>query len=157
MSRYYFAYGSNMNPDRMRARNMAFSHYEWGVLEGYQLMFNKRSVIVEGHAAANVVMAYDAEVEGVLYHLDDESGIQKMDPFEGYPKGYTREPLPVQTRSGEYDAWVYQATPEYIVHDRKPARWYLEHLLSASHLLSETYARLLTQIECLPDSHEEPR
>jgi len=156
MSRYYFAYGSNMNPERMRQRSMSFTHYEHGVLQGYQLLFNKRSVIVEGHGAANVVMAYDAMVEGILYHLEDEQQIQQMDPFEGYPIGYSRECLPIQTKEDEVEAWVYQATPAYIDHGRRPARWYLNHLLSASHLLTEKYAQQLTQIHCLPDSDEEP-
>ena len=88
INHYYFAYGSNMNPQRVRIRNMAFSDYEAGLLSGYQFAFNKVSVKYPGSASANVVQRAGSEVEGIVYHLKDEHQISVMDPYEGYPERY---------------------------------------------------------------------
>ena len=43
MGHWYFAYGSNMNPARMRSRGLSFSEAFSGQLAGYELCFNKRA------------------------------------------------------------------------------------------------------------------
>ncbi len=43
MSAYYFAYGSNMNPARMKARGMMVADMQPGTLQGMRLAFNKRA------------------------------------------------------------------------------------------------------------------
>ena len=37
----YFAYGSNMNSERVKERGIIFSKREYGILEGFRLVFNK--------------------------------------------------------------------------------------------------------------------
>ena len=36
----YLAYGSNMNPERMKERYITFLKRKYGVLEGFRLTFN---------------------------------------------------------------------------------------------------------------------
>ena len=52
---FYFAYGSNMNPERVEKRGLNIGSITAGVLEGYYLSFNKRSVVHLGAASANII------------------------------------------------------------------------------------------------------
>ena len=76
---HYFAYGSNMNPERVTARGIEYSEILSGHLFGYELVFNSilTSVVSGEHCEAH------DEVGGVLYLLADAEQIAKMDPFEG--------------------------------------------------------------------------
>ncbi len=156
MALYYFAYGSNMNPERVRKRNMGFEAAEAGKLYDYELAFNKRSVKYPGAASANVIEQPGSHTEGVIYKLSDPAQIQEMDPYEGYPVRYNRLALPIEVSGGTVDAWVYIANEEYIMHGLRPARWYLEHLLAGRSYLSERYYLALSEVDCLPDSTVEP-
>jgi gamma-glutamylcyclotransferase (GGCT)/AIG2-like uncharacterized protein YtfP len=153
---YYFAYGSNMNPTRVEKRKMGYSVCESGILSGYRLAFNKRSVKYPGAAAANIVEAEGNQVEGVVYHLNDERQINVMDPFEGYPVRYTRLVVPIKTTTEIINVWAYVANPEYLQEGLKPATWYLNHLLSAKEFLSNDYFEQLAMTVCLQDSEVEP-
>lgn len=156
MVKYYFAYGSNMNVDRVRQRDMAFDHHFGGTLHDYELVFNKKSVKYPGAASANVAAKNGALTEGVLYRLSAPEQIQRMDPFEGYPVRYNRLALPVRQRHETHLAWVYIANADYIVEGLKPACWYLQHLLAGSSFLSADYMERLKVVECLVDSEREP-
>tara|TARA_R110002111_G_scaffold57953_1_gene97927 strand:- start:50 stop:517 length:468 start_codon:yes stop_codon:yes gene_type:complete len=153
---YYFAYGSNMNPARVEKRLMPFSGFEAGVLEGYRLVFNKRSTIVPGAASANIEPALGERVEGLIYTLKDESGIETMDPFEGYPHRYNRKLVQIETTGRGVQSWVYIANEAYRQSGLRPASWYLNHLLAGKPYLSEAYFERLARQECLPDSDVEP-
>ena len=80
---YYFAYGSNMNSERVRARGLEYSQVLSGQLSGYELSFNKYSAKREGSAAnitkqENAVTEADEKVEVArlqgLKDLYDELG-----------------------------------------------------------------------------------
>jgi len=154
---YYFAYGSNMNPQRVQKRQMAFHSAEAGRLSHYRMRFNKRSVKYPGAASANVVAETGALTEGVVYQLSHPGQIEMMDPFEGYPVRYNRLPLPIQVNAGLVHAWVYIANEDHIQEGLSPTRWYLEHLLAGEEFLSDHYLAELKKTICLPDSDVEPR
>ena len=153
---YYFAYGSNMNPGRVRLRQMGFEDVLAGRLDGYRLVFNKRSLKTAGAAAANVMIAAGQETEGAIYRLNEPREIERMDPFEGYPRHYDRQVLPIKTERGVLPAWVYVANEGYVAEGLKPARWYLNHLLAGREFLSAGYFNSLGRTVCLPDSDIEP-
>ena len=154
--RHYFAYGSNMNPARMRVRGLAFDEVLAGRVDDFELVFNKRSTKVTGAAAANIIASLDGRVEGVLYRLVSGVEIQKMDPFERYPEDYDRQTLMVNTGSGLTAAWVYLANPSATAPGLRPARWYLNHLMAGEEFLSPDYARALRAVHCLENSDVEP-
>lgn len=156
MHRYYFAYGSNMNPERVAGRQMEFVSHFSGRLDDYRLAFNKRSVKHPGAASANVMQAPGDFVEGVVYELTAPEQIEAMDPFEGYPKRYLRHPMTIDCDGGSVLAWVYVATKEYVVEGLRPAKWYLQHLLAGKPYLSDDYYQRLVQVDCLPESELEP-
>jgi gamma-glutamylcyclotransferase (GGCT)/AIG2-like uncharacterized protein YtfP len=153
---HYFAYGSNMNPDRVRQRKMSFESAESGHLFDYSLRFNKRSVKYPGAASANVMASNKEVTEGVVYRLVEPVQIEMMDPFEGYPVRYTRTALPIVTEAGVVDAWVYIANEAHVTEGLAPARWYLNHLLAGRDYLSVSYFESLSQTDCLLDSDIEP-
>ncbi|MFP6807962.1 MAG: gamma-glutamylcyclotransferase family protein [Pseudomonadales bacterium] len=153
---YYFAYGSNMNPARVRARKMEFEECHAGKLRDFRLTFNKRSVKYPGAAAANVMPHKGAATEGVLYKLQDPGQISMMDPYEGYPVRYDRQALSVVYEGQGIQAWVYIANDRFVAEGLKPARWYLGHLLAGEEYLSSPYFKELEAVACLPDSSVEP-
>lgn len=142
LPKYYFAYGSNMNPERMKERGVNYRWYKKAVLKDYRLVFNKERL--NGSAAANIEPFPGAVVEGVLYELENpRRGIDNLDVYEGYPDHYDRMVVKVETEDGEvYDAIVYIAQPWRVF---KPLREYFNHLLEACKLgiLSEGYCKRL--------------
>jgi hypothetical protein len=145
---YYFAYGSNMNSDRMAARDLQVLSSCSGWLEGFGLRFNKRSLREETLAFANVVYAPSERVEGVLYHLATPTEIIKLDRHEGAPVRYSRELFRVQTTASVIPAWTYIANPAVIDNSIKPARWYVEHLLAGKAYLTSEYWDRIDQTIC---------
>ena len=158
---FYFAYGSNMNSQRVKRRGLDFTSVFAGTLKGYYLSFNKRSVVHLGAASANIMkQSQDSHrndfVEGVLYHLADECQIELMDPYEGYPLRYDRIMVDVQTQEGVKSVWTYTANKAYLQEGLKPNTWYLEHLLAGKSYLSDEYYQRLRNTLCLPNSEVEP-
>lgn len=146
MSDFYFAYGSNMNPARMRARGLSVAGYWPARLPGYTLRFNKRAHNKTGIAYANIAYAPDDAVQGVLYQLAAGTEIALMDHYEGTPVRYSREKFCVCTDVGASWAWVYVANPAYIGTQLSVEQAYLEHLLSAGDLLAADYRERLRRL-----------
>lgn len=144
---YYFAYGSNMNVERVASRIGQTRRSLSGALPGFELRFDKASR-VPGIAHANVApSAEQKKVEGALFELMEPRQIVLMDPFEGVPQDYLRERHRIETVEGDIDAWVYIARPERTRASLRPAREYLEHLLAGKAFLSSGYHAWLTQVE----------
>jgi cation transport regulator ChaC len=139
----YFAYGSNMDGDRLRGRGVSFSRREKAVLEGYRLVFNKRSSRDPKEGFANIVKEEGGLVEGILYEIADGE-IERLDKCEGYPQHYYRQRVKVKLQSGEaVEAAVYIARQEMTAEGLKPSRKYLNHLLEGCDLLSKEYCERL--------------
>lgn len=147
--RHYFAYGSNMNPERVRERGIAFDEVVAGILPDMRLTFDKRSRHQEGAGHANIRFARGEFVAGVLYRLVPPEEILRMDPFEVAPRHYGRDAVWVQTEAGDVAAWTYFANAAVIDPTLKPPRWYLEHLLAGKDFLPADYVRGLEKTPCL--------
>lgn len=148
MLRYYFAYGSNMNPARMRRRELAVMSATRASLADFELRFNKVSAAHPAEAHANVARRAGATVEGVLYELAGPDEIEKMDPFEKAGVNYSREAV-VVVAGGPRWAWTYFANPGVIRAGLRPTRWYLDHLLAGAQFLSPSYLRVLAETPTL--------
>jgi len=148
----YFAYGSNMDPDRMREeRKVFFLKRERAVLEGWRLLFNKIKRDLPGAGYANIVKDEGSIVEGVLYEIREED-LEKLDECEGYPRHYYRRKVKVRIEDGrEVEALTYIANPDMTRSDLKPTRKYLRYLIRGSDILSEEYREKLQRIETLED------
>lgn len=140
---HYFAYGSNMNPARVRTRGLRVRAMLAGRVAGFDLAFDKQSRDHAGSGHANLVHARGRHAEGVLYELVSEEEILRMDPFEHAPVNYSREAVAVATASGVIHAWTYFANPAARRPGARPEAAYLAHLLRGRPWLSPAwYARL---------------
>ena len=146
---YYFAFGSNMNPERVVERGLKVKNQVGAVLYGYRLEFNKRNQrsLLTGHA--NIEYAPARMVEGVLYELSSELEILKMDPFEKAPINYGREAVSLRTDVGPCWAWTYFANPALKGNGLLPERSYMAHLLKGKPYISQDYFSYLENHEVL--------
>jgi len=151
---HYFAYGSNMNPERMESRHLQVVSACSASLNGFGLRFNKRSRRDANLACANIVYAPNERVEGVLYQLKTPSEIIKLDPHEGTPFMYSREQFVVQVNNQKIASWVYVANPAVIDNSIRPARWYVEHLLAGEQYLTTEYWQKINQTICRDETQE---
>ena len=147
----YFAYGSNMNPARVRDRGLRVLHAERAVLEGFRLTFDKHARSHRGTGHASVAVRAGSRVEGVLYWLDGPDEIIKMDRFESAPINYSREVTWVATAAGAVATWTYFANPAVLLPGLRPPRAYLDHLLAGEPFLSAEYHAMLAAWPCAED------
>lgn len=142
----YFAFGSNMDEERMRKRNMTINGMKSGKLQNYNLVFNKISINGNGEGNANIIKA-KGFVEGIVYETDEES-LRKMDIKEGVKTGhYKREKVIVKTKDGMEECVTYIS--EMISDGLKPKKEYLAHLLKGEMFLSQQYYKKLKKVETL--------
>lgn len=150
----YFAYGSNMDSQRMKDRKVNFSKRELAIIKNYELCFNKQASRNPNEGYANLVPEKDKITEGVLYEINDED-IEKLDKFEGYPNHYDKKTIKVKMENGdEVDALVYIAQADKIKDDLKPTKEYLNHLKEGRDLISEDYNNSLQSIDTLDTSNK---
>jgi gamma-glutamylcyclotransferase (GGCT)/AIG2-like uncharacterized protein YtfP len=122
MMRTYFAYGSNMCPDQMQSRCPGAASIGIAELHDHRFMINERGV-------ATVVPRQRSVVAGVLWDVT-AAHVEVLDGFEGVAKGnYTREVVPIQSRSAGSEAMIYIAC-----HDTPstPRPGYLERVISGA-------------------------
>ena len=139
VSRWYYAYGSNMNAMRVTERGLQYDRVLAGWVSGLGLRFNKQSKEHPDCGHANLVYAPQEVAEGVLYRLINEQMIERMDPFENAPVNYSRECIQVQTEEGPINSWVYFANPAVLRDGLLPSQAYLAHLLAGKTYLSTEY------------------
>ncbi|TFG77678.1 MAG: gamma-glutamylcyclotransferase [Thermodesulfobacteriales bacterium] len=144
----YFAYGSNMNPVRMRERGVLFYSRKLLILPGYSLKFNK-TVSSPNAGAANIVTNAEGLVEGILYQITLK-GMLNLDRYEHYPAEYDRVTLRVSNQGkNDIEIKTYIAHPHKTRDGLKPTKSYLDHLLEAEDLMSEDYYNQLKIVETL--------
>ncbi len=145
---YYFAYGSNMNVERMIERQVKFTGYEKGTIENSTLRFSKKAFRL-GEGFANIHYKIGEKVEGVLYELASKNEIKKLDRFEGCPFHYNRIEMLVKTKYGYKWAFVYIANNYFVDFRLKPSKKYLNHLLKGKEFLSKQYYNKLEVTKCI--------
>jgi gamma-glutamylcyclotransferase len=143
----YFAYGSNMNEERMNERKIRFHNKSHGIFLNHSLVFNKISSKNPNTGFANVTLNYNSIVEGVIYDIIDDD-INKLDKFEGYPDHYTREERNFVDVDGKkiVSATIYVATPAKTRNGLLPTKEYMSHLLK-SEFLSQDYRKFLENVK----------
>lgn len=138
MSRLYFAYGSNMSSDRLRARLPGARSLGRAWLENKRLVCNKPSK--DGSGKANLVDAVGVVVWGVLYEIGDDD----WRALDRYEPDYSRFPCEVNLDGGER-----RAAQVYVWTGRGPdiplLHWYRRHLLEGAreHGLPPSHIRSL--------------
>lgn len=142
----YFAYGSNMNQERMTERGINFTSRKFSILKNYKLVFNKKAKSGD-FTFANVESSENDFVEGALYEFPNNE-IEKLDKYEGFPEHYYKTTITIiDTDGNSNDAIIYIAQENKIVNGFYPKKEYLNHILKGKDILSNAYFENLKKTE----------
>ena len=89
----YFAYGSNLNHERMQERCKDSKYIKNIFLEGYKLSF---CAVSRSYGVANIVKKSGSKVPGGLWEISardekEDSDEKELDVYEGYPTLYAKD------------------------------------------------------------------
>jgi len=129
---WYFAFGSNMDPDRIKLRLKKFPQLTKLIpdakcvrLPGYRFAFNKYST--EDHTGkANIIQDNESEVWGVLFRINEDA-LEILKELEG---GYEDKILHVFSNDVKYEAVTFIA--KKIHNGLKPTPRYLNYILGGA-------------------------
>ncbi len=127
--RHYAAYGSNLDPARIRAYCSCSPMTGTGWLEGWRLTFAGEDLLGWEGAVTTIVESPGDRVFVALYdvHPQDE---KQLDEVEGVASGmYRKLHLRVATLDGEVTAWMYVFNG---YEGGLPTTWYLSELVRAA-------------------------
>ncbi|XP_067947584.1 uncharacterized protein, partial [Watersipora subatra] len=92
---FYFAYDADLNAQRFSTLiSRAVTDKRWGLLFGFQLIFNKQGLDAEAGTFANIEANPYSSTEGAVYTLSHNELIL-VDAHHGYPEHYVRMIVPV--------------------------------------------------------------
>lgn len=154
-----FAYGSNMNLNRLIKRVPSAVKVTNAFLPGYKLICNK--VSKDGSAKANIIKTDNlAELAlGVIFTINDKEK-PLLDKAEGLGMGYNEDKLTFfDDTNNTYTAQVYIADSRAIDNDLLPYDWYKEFIVTGAiqNKLPAEYISQLQSISCVRDHDEERR
>lgn len=148
---WYFAYGSNLDPDTfLGRRRMRPTRARAGCLLGYRLVFDL-AVGSGERGVANLAPAPDGRVHGVAYAISRAQALW-LDRTEGVPLAYRRVFVSLRAHDGEkLEGFTYVS--ERRTPDRKPSERYLNLLLRGArhHGLPADYVAWLRGIPLATD------
>lgn len=154
-----FAYGSNMNINRLRNRVPSATKLTNAFITGYFLTCNK--VSTDGSAKANIIKSdnLEDEVWGVIFEIADNEK-EHLDRAEGLGKGYTEMKMNfIDLNNINHEAQVYVAENNSINNKLLPFDWYRRYIITGAkenHLPSK-YLRKLESLEFVVDANEDRR
>ncbi|MCP5419289.1 MAG: gamma-glutamylcyclotransferase [Gammaproteobacteria bacterium] len=149
---YYFAYGSNLHPTRLRQRTPSCQSLGVAVLFSHALRFHKRGG--DGSGKCNVLPTGDPQdqVYGAVYALVADERMA-LDRAEGLGHGYTLVTRTLRLPGVEREIFYYSADPAYIDDALRPYQWYKDLVIHGSrfHRLPLLYQRALQEVTAVPD------
>lgn len=146
----YFAYGSNMSQDQIRARCPSHKFICAAELPGYKLAFTRYSSKREC-GVADIVPAPGQSVWGALFEVNDED-LAKLDRHEGAhlsPPAYVRVQVQVAASDGaSLDAITYEVLDKAAA-EHSPNVEYLSLILDGARKwgLPQAYQETLRRFE----------
>ena len=141
---FYFAYGSNMDPEQMEERTPGARALGAARLGGYRLTFTRDSP-AWGGGVGHIEADPDSEVWGVLWELTEDH-LAALDVYEGIDVGaYVRDRLTVRFGDEDVEAEVYFAVPRGY---KEPSKKYLSALIrgAEAHGCPESYVDQLRRV-----------
>jgi gamma-glutamylcyclotransferase (GGCT)/AIG2-like uncharacterized protein YtfP len=149
----YFAYGSNMLTEWLRARCPSARVRGVASAAGYRLAFSKRSK--DGSGKAMLVADAASHAHGVLFNIAEEE-MEALDRSEGRGKGYERlEGFTVRSEpdGAPLRVTTYMADETAVDAALKPYDWYLDLAVKGAeqHGLPADYVDALRMTPFVPD------
>jgi len=143
----YFAYGSNMYEQRLRARAPSAHYYDIARLPAHYLAFRKEGA--DGSGKCDLAPFDPETVWGVVYCVD-EAEREDLDAAEG--EGYCAITATVASGEGFLDVHTYQARPGWYT-DALPFSWYRELVAAGArqHGLPELYVAAIEEMDAVED------
>jgi len=153
----YFAYGSNMSLNRLRARTPSAQSIGVFMLPCHELRFHK--VGRDGSAKCDAHCTGDEShvVEGVVFDIQPDE-IHALDAVEGVGQGYEKKQVTVfDDVSNQLTVFMYVAT--HIDPALQPFCWYREHVLIGARQagLSPAYTLYLERMDYMKDADHRRR
>jgi len=153
----YFAYGSNMLLERLRAKDRCPSARVMGPASavGVEVKFAKRSK--DGSGKATLIRVEGATTYGVLFAID-ESERESLMKAEGAGYYWVDDFAMRGTLDGRVtQAMTFFASADYFAPDLQPFDWYLALSLAGGkqNALPEDYVRKLGAVASMPDPVKE--
>lgn len=150
---YYFAYGSNLHPERLRRRTPSCEAVGVAELPGYALRFHKRGRPC-GSGKCDAYFTGDPEdrVHGVVYRLDPRER-RALDDCEGLGFGYEMRWTQLRCGPALYEVFFYVARPPHVDPGARPFSWYRDLVLHGAryHGLPAGYCARIADTGCSPD------
>jgi len=151
--RYYFAYGSNMLPARLRERTPSAACLGAACLPGHRLAFNHVSR-GDGSAKCNIAatQAGGDRVWGVVYSLPVKEQ-PVLDRAESLGSGYLIENRRVEMGGDRVDVFCYVAVPGTLDDRARPFWWYRDIVLAGArqHCFPESYIHAIAREVAIDD------
>ena len=120
---YYFAYGSNLHPVRLKKRVPSAELVGVAKHPNYRLAFHKKSNDESGKCNMFNSNCKSDLIYGAIYRLKPEDKDQ-LDILEGRGYGYIEKTITLEYNGAEYNCFTYIAEPLHIVDRLKPYHWY---------------------------------
>ena len=146
-----------MLTERLKRRIPSTRKVGTGVLNDYELRFHKRGA--DGSAKCSILEKNGNEVHGIIYDIDPAEK-PDLDHIEG--PGYRQKTVTLQSGSGTFSAYTYQALKSYRDNSLLPYFWYKSLVLEGAmeHRLPDWYIKNIRKVEAMPDpdsnrSHKE--
>ncbi len=144
---HYFAYGSNLDLDALQKLGVCVYHTEKGLLLGWKLVFNVIDDDVPGAGFANIQPDPIAQVEGIIYTIDEPS-VEALDLYEDYPRDYDKITLDIQTNYPQIrTCLLYIGQPDRLSPNLTPTRETRQALLNGQRFLSPAYYQELLNLK----------
>jgi gamma-glutamylcyclotransferase (GGCT)/AIG2-like uncharacterized protein YtfP len=152
---HYFAYGSNLHPERMRRRVPSAQPVGCAVLTGHLLRFHKHSLTDgSGKCDAHYTGRVQDRVYGAVYSL---AAAEKaaLDAVEG--PGYEVAERVVIQAGTQRAVFLYRARPEAVLADLEPYDWYHALVVAGArhHGLPEPYIARIDSVATRADPDAE--
>ena len=144
---WYFAYGSNMNKERLINRVGSVGVQKLGYINNYKLTFNK--IKNDKFSYANIEKSIGERVYGILYKVSMDQ-IYALDRYEGVPDHYIRKEMKIYDENGKdyVMAYVYVANRSKTRFGYPPTQEYMSFLLSGAEMLPKEYYNKLKKMFC---------
>ncbi|MCY4058708.1 MAG: gamma-glutamylcyclotransferase [Gammaproteobacteria bacterium] len=143
----YFAYGSNMSSDRLRARTPSANPLGKARLPGYTLRWHKLGRDGSGKCDIEPSDGPGTVIWGVLYEINraEKGG---LDAAEGLGVGYDEHTVRVETGTVVREAITYKARPDKIDPALRPLDWYKTYVIrgATEHGLPDEYVRRIAAV-----------
>lgn len=153
---YYFAYGSNLHPARLRERVPSSRALAVAELDGHLLRFHKRGRDGSGKCNIHPVGRAEDRVFGVIYRMAAAEQAN-LDRAEGLGAGYRRVELTVRVDGASRRVFSYQAQDGHIDDALSPFTWYRQLVLAGArqHGLPADYIAAIEAIAARSDPDTE--